>query len=92
MTEELHSVKNCIKWKHKLNYDRELSKCNFLQPQTSTPVGRFCKLEWHKLHQQHMSALNTNRNLPTVLLGNSLIQGDSPDIKRYGIHFSGRTH
>ena len=75
MTEELHSIKNCIKWKHEPNYDRELSKCNFLQSQTSTPVERFCKSGWHKLHQQHMSALNTNRNIQTVLLGDSLIQG-----------------
>ena len=75
MTEELHSIKNCIKWKHEPNYDRELSKCNFLQSQTSTPVKRFCKSGWHKLHQQHMSALNTNRNIQTVLLGDSIIQG-----------------
>ena len=75
MTEELHSIKNCIKWKHEPNYDRELSKCNFLQSQTSTPVKRFCKSGWHKLHQQHMSALNTNTNIQTVLLGDSLIQG-----------------
>ena len=75
MTEELHSIKNCIKWKHEPNYDRELSKCNFLQSQTSTPVERFCKSGWHKLHQQYMPALNTNRNIQTVLLGDSLIQG-----------------
>ena len=66
MTEKLHSIKNCIKWKHEPNYDRELSKCNFLQSQTSTPVERFCKSGWHKLYQQHMSALNTNRNIQTV--------------------------
>ena len=60
---------------HEPNYDRELSKCNFLQSQTSTPVERFCKSGWHKLHQQHMSALNTNRNIQTVLLGDSIIQG-----------------
>ena len=75
MTEELHSIKNCIKGKHEPNYDRELSKCNFLRSQTSTPVGQFCKPGWHKFHQQHMSALKTNRNIQTVLLGNSLIQG-----------------
>ena len=82
MTEELHSTKNCIKWKHelsvlskKLNYDRELPKCKFLQSQTSTPVKRFCKPGWHKLHQQHMSALNINRDIQTVLLGDSIIQG-----------------
>ena len=71
MTEELHSIKNCIKWKHEPNYDRELSKCNFLQSQTSTPVKRFCK------SGSHISALNTNRNIQTVLLGNSIIQGFS---------------
>ena len=75
MTEELYSIKNCIKWKHEPNYDHELSKCNFLQSQTSTPVKRFCKSGWHKLHQQHISALNTNRNIQTVLLGHSIIQG-----------------
>ena len=52
MTEELHSIKSRIKWKHEPNYDGELSKCNFLQSQTSTPVKRFCKSGWHKLHQQ----------------------------------------
>ena len=55
--------------------DRELSKCKFLQSQTSTPVKRFCKPGWHKLHQQHMSALNINRDIQTVLLGDSIIQG-----------------
>ena len=75
MTEELHSIENCIKGKHEPNYDRELSKYNFLWSQTSTPVGRFCKLGWPKFHQQHMSALKSNRNIQTVLLGDSLIQG-----------------
>ena len=75
MTEELHSIENCIKGKHEPNYDRELSKCNFLRSQTSTPVGRFCKPGWHKFHQQHMSTLKTNRNIQTVLLGDSLIHG-----------------
>ena len=75
MTEELHSIKNCIKWKNEPDYDRELSKCKFLQSQTSTPVKRFCKPGWHKLHQQHMSALNINRDIQTVLLGDSIIQG-----------------
>ena len=74
MTEELRSIKNCIKWKHKPTYDHELPKCN-LRSQTSTSSGRFCKPRWHKLHQQHKSALNTNRNIQTVLLGDSLIQG-----------------
>ena len=74
MTEELHSIKNCIKWKHEPDYDRELSKCKFLQSQISTPVKRFCKPGWHKLHQQHMSALNINRYIQTVLLGDSIIQ------------------
>ena len=83
MTEELDSIKNCIKWTHEQNYDHKLSKCNFLLSQTSTPVERFCKSGWHKLHQQHMSALNTNRNIQTVLLGDSLIQGFS----RYGMEF-----
>ena len=75
MTDELHSIKNCIKWKHGPNYDRELSKCNFLRLQTSAPVGRICKPGWHKLHQKRMSALNTSRNIQTVLIGDSLIQG-----------------
>ena len=75
MTEELHSIENCIRGKHEPNYDRELSKYNFLRSQTSTPVGRFCKPGWHRFHQQHMSALKTNRNIQTVLLGDSLIQG-----------------
>ena len=79
MTEEVHSIKNCIKsmikWKREPNYDLKLSNCNFLQSQTSTPVERFCKPGWHKLHQQHMSTLNTNRNIQTVLLDDSLIQG-----------------
>ena len=66
-------------------------KCDFLQSQTSTPVGRFQKPGWHKLHQQHMSTLNVNRNIQTVLLGDSLVQGLSR-LQRYGIHFSGRTH
>ena len=66
MTEELHSIKNCIKWKHEPNYDRELSKCNFLRSQTSASVGRFCKPEWHKLHQQHMSALNKNKYVDSI--------------------------
>ena len=75
MTEELHPIENCIKGKHEPNYDHELSKCNFLRSQTSTPAGRFCKPGWHKFHQQHMSAFKTNRNIQTVLLGDSLIQG-----------------
>ena len=29
--QELHSIKNCIIWKHEPNYDGELSKCNFLR-------------------------------------------------------------
>ena len=44
MIQELHSIKNCIKWKHEPNFDRKLSKYNFLQLQTSTPIDRFCKL------------------------------------------------
>ena len=48
---------------------------NFLQSQTSTPVKRFCKSGWHKIHQQHMSALITNRNIQTVLLGDPMTQG-----------------
>ena len=72
MAEELHSKENCINRKYEPIYDRELSKCNFLRSQTSTPVGRFCKPGWHKFHQQHMK---TNRNIQTVLLGDSLIQG-----------------
>ena len=75
MEEELHSIENCINGKHEPIYDRELSKCNFLRSQTSAPVGRFCKPGWHKFHQQHMLALKTNRNIQTVLLGDSLIQG-----------------
>ena len=66
MTEELHSIKNCIKWKHEPNYDRELSKCNFLRSQTSTSVGRFCKPGCHKLHQQHMSALNKSKYTDSI--------------------------
>ena len=38
-----------------------------------TPLGRFCKLRWYKLHQQRMSTLYTNRNTQAVLLGNSLL-------------------
>ena len=75
MTEELHSIENCIKWKQEANYDRALSKSNFLRSQTSIPVVRFCKPGWHKFLQQHMSALKTNGNIQTVLLGGSLIQG-----------------
>ena len=87
MTEELHSIENCIKGKHKPNYDRELSKCNFLWSQTSTLVGRFCKPGWHKFHQQHMSALKTNRNIQTVLLCDSLIQGLSRYTKVWNSFF-----
>ena len=87
MTEELHSIKNCIKWKHEPNYDRKLSKCNPLQLQTSTLVGRFCKPGWHKLHQQHMSAVNTNKNIQTVLLGDSLVQGLSRYTKLWNSFF-----
>ena len=43
MTEELPYIENCIKRKHKPNYDGELLKCNFLRSQTSTPAGQFCK-------------------------------------------------
>ena len=67
MTEQLHYIENCIK--HKPNYDREFSKCNF-------------KPGWHKSHQEHMSALNTNRNVQAVLLGDSLIQGLSRPLPR----------
>ena len=88
MTEELRSIKNCIKWKHKPTYDHELPKCN-LRSQTSTSSGRFCKPRWHKLHQQHKSALNTNRNIQTVLLGDSLIQGLSRYTKAWN-SFSGK--
>ena len=88
MTEELHSIKNCIKWKHQPNYDGELSNCNFLQSQTSTHVEQFCKAGWYKLHQQHMSVSNTNRNIQTVLLGDSLIQGLSRTFQIYkGMEF-----
>ena len=88
MTEELHSIKNCIKWKHQPNYDGELSNCNFSQSQTSTHVEQFCKAGWYKLHQQHMSVLNTNRNIQTVLLGDSLIQGLSRTFQIYkGMEF-----
>ena len=87
MTEQLHSMENSIKLEHKTNYGRELSKYNFLRSQTSTPVGRFCKPEWHKFHQQHMSSLNTNRNIQTVLLGNSLIQGLFRYIKVWNLFF-----
>ena len=87
MTEELHSIENCIKGKHEPNYDRKLSKCNFLRSQTSTPVVRFCKPGWHKFHQQHMSALKTNRNIQTVLLGDSLIQGLSRYTKVWILFF-----
>ena len=87
MTEELHSIENCIKGKQEPNYDREVSKCNFLRSQTSTPVGRFCKPGWHKFHQQHMSALKTNRNIQTVLLGDSLIQGLSRYTKVWNSFF-----
>ena len=87
MTEELHYIENCIKWKHKPNYDRELSKCNFLWSQTSTPAGRFCKPGWHKFHQQLMSTLSTNRNMLTVLLGNSLVQGHSRYTKVWNSFF-----
>ena len=79
MTEEPHSIENCIKGKHEPNYDHKFSKCNFLRLQTSTPVGRFCKPGWHKFHQQHMSTLKTDRNIQTVLLGDSLIQ----ELSRY---------
>ena len=87
ITEELHPIKNCIKWKYEPNYDHKLSKCNFLWSQTSTPVGWFCKQGWHKLHQQHMSALNINRNIQTVLLGHSLIQGISRYTKVWNSFF-----
>ena len=87
MTEELHTIKNCIKRKHKPNYDRELSKCNFLWPQTSTRVGRFYKPGWHKLYQQPTSTLNVNRNIQTVLLGDSLIQGLSRYTKVWNLFF-----
>ena len=87
MTEELHYIENCIKWKHEPNYDSESSKYNFLRSQTSTPVGRFCKPGWHKFHQQHMSTLNTNRNIQTVLLGDSLIQGLSRYAKVWNSFF-----
>ena len=87
MAEELHSIENCIKGKHEPNYDRELSKFNFLRSQTSTPVARFCKPGWHKFHQQHMSALKTNRNIQTVLLGDSLIQGLSRYTKVWNSFF-----
>ena len=86
MTEELRSIKNCIKWKHKPTYDHELPKCN-LRSQTSTSSGRFCKPRWHKLHQQHKSALNTNRNIQTVLLGDSLIQGLARSTKVWNSFF-----
>ena len=87
MTEELHYIENCIKWKQEPDHDRELSKCNFLRSQTSTPVGQLYKPGWHKFHQQHMSALNTNRNTQTVLLGNSLIQGLSRYTKVWNSFF-----
>ena len=64
-----------------------LSKCNFLRLQASAPVGRFCKPRWHKLHQKRMSALNTNRNILTVLLGDSLIQGLSRYTKVWNSFF-----
>ena len=38
-------------------------------------MKRFCKSGWHKLHQQHISALNINRDIQAVLLGDSIIQG-----------------
>ena len=79
MAEELYYIENCIKWKHEPTYDCELSKFNFLRSQTSTPVGRFCKPGWHKFHQQHMSTLNTNRNIQTVLFDDSLIR----ELSRY---------
>ena len=85
MTEELHSIKNCVKWKHEPNYDHEQSKCNFLRSQTSTLVGQFCKLGWQRLHQQQMSALNTNRNIQLVLLGDS--QGPSRYTKVWNSFF-----
>ena len=87
MTEELHYIENCTKSKHESNYDRELSKCNFLWSQTSTPVGRFCKPGWHKFHLQHMSALHTDRNIKTVLLGDSLIQGLTRYTKVWNLFF-----
>ena len=87
MTEELHYIEKCTKWKHEPNYDRELSKCNFLQSQTSTPVERFCKSGWLKLHQQHISALTTNRNIQTALLGDPLIQGLSRYTKVWNSFF-----
>ena len=40
---------------------------------TCTPFQH--KLEWQKFHQQHMSALTTNKNIQTVLFGDLLIQG-----------------
>ena len=77
-------MENCIKWKDKPN---EPSKCNFLRSQTSTPRGKFGKPGGHKLHQQHMSALNTNRNIQTVLLRDLLIQGFSRYMKIWNSFF-----
>lgn len=65
ITEHLHS-------NQEPNYDHKLSKCDFLWFQTSVPSGWFFKSGWHKLNQQQMSMLNTNRNIQRVLLGNSL--------------------
>ena len=87
ITEELQYTENCIKWKQEPNYNRKLSKCNFLRSQTSITVGGFCKPGWHKFHQQHMSALNTNRNIQTVLLGESLIQRLSRYTKVWNLFF-----
>ena len=91
MTEEPHSIKNCIKWKHETNYEREMSKCDFLQSQTSTSVRRFFKTGWRELRQQHMSALNLNRNIQIVLLGDSLIQGLSTYTKVWNSFFGRNT-
>ena len=84
MTKELQSIINCIKWKREPNYDRELSNCNFLQSQTSTPVERFCKPGWHKLHQQYVSIKYKQKHTDSITWW--LIDS------RTGIHFSGRTH
>ena len=76
MTEELHSIENCIKGKQEPNYDRKLSKCNFLRSQTSTSVGRFCKPGWHKFHQQHMSELRQIEELRQIAKNtNSAVTG-----------------
>ena len=88
MTELAHFSKNYIRWINKPNHDHELSKCNFLRSQTSTPVGRFTV---EQLHQQQMSTLNTNTNIQTVLLGDSLIQGFSRYRKVWNSFFEKNT-